>query len=112
MWPTIYSGFGFWDVYSWIAFFIILNALALFFRGQGRGDYKKGTEQDEIFYGGNEVPEDGDDFAVPASSAYWGFTEALKGFYTKLLDLHTGLATDYVGYMFLTAAVLMALIVL
>ena len=77
-----------------------------YFRAQGREDYKRGTDQDEIFYGGNHVPEDGAEISVPASSAYWGFTRALEGWYTWLTAWHSGIATEYLGYLVLVMALL------
>ena len=112
MWTKVFSGFGYWDVYSWIIFFFIASGLVLWIRSMGRSDYKKGTEQDEIFYGANAVPEDGSEIQVPASSAYWGFVEALKGYYEKLSEMHSGLTNDYVGYIVVVAAVLVVLVLL
>ena len=59
------SGFGYWDVYIWILFFLIASAAILFIRSKGRGDYKEGTEQDEIFYGSNIVPKDAPTWEYP-----------------------------------------------
>ena len=55
---TVYTGFGYWDVWSWAAFFAIAAALVLWLRAQGREDYKEGTDQDEIYWSGNIVPEE------------------------------------------------------
>ena len=112
MWEKVYSGFGYWDVYLWLLFFAIASAVVLFIRSKGRSDYKEGTEQDEIFYGSNIVPEDGGDIAVPAASAYWGFVEALKPYHNWLIELHTGIASEYVGYFMLTLAVVAVLVLL
>ncbi len=112
MWAKVYSGFGYWDVYIWLIFFGITAALVLWLRSLGRNDYKEGTEQDEIFYGSNEVPEDGDDMGVPAASAYWGFVKALKPYYDILIEIHSGIVSDYVGYFVLTVAVLAILVLL
>ena len=112
MWEKVYSGFGYWDVYLWLLFFAIASAVVLFIRSKGRSDYKEGTEQDEIFYGSNIVPEDGGDIAVPAASAYCGFVEALKPYYNWLIELHTGIASEYVGYFMLTLAVVAVLVLL
>lgn len=106
MWASVETGFGFWDVYAWLVFFALAAAGFLWFRSHGRADYRRGTDQDEIFYGGNPVPEDGEELSVPASSAYWGFTRALEGWYGWLTALHTGIATEYLGYLVLVMAVL------
>ncbi|MFA5622469.1 MAG: hydrogenase [Thermovirgaceae bacterium] len=112
MWEKVYSGFGYWDVYIWLFFFVICAVIILLIRSLGRSDYKEGTEQDEIFYGSNIVPEDGADMGVPAASAYWGFVEALKPYYEWLIELHTGIASEYVGYFMLTMAVVAVLVLL
>ncbi len=111
MCTTVLSGYGFWDIFSWLTFFVVITALTLWFRAQGRKDYKEGSPQDEIFYGGNPVPSDGADITVPASSAYWGFKKALHGFYAFLDSWHSGIATDYVAWFALTAAIFAMLLV-
>jgi hypothetical protein len=112
MLDKVYSGFGYWDVFIWLLFFAISAALVLFVRSMGRNDYKEGTDQDEIFYGSNPVPEDGADMGVPAASAYWGFVEALKPYYNALIDIHSRIASDYVGYFVLTVAIVAVLVLL
>ena len=97
MFGTVYTGYGYWDVTSWIVFFAIAAGLMLWLRAQGRDDYKQGTEQDEIYWSGNVVPEDGADITVPATSAYWGFRKAMAPFYKVMTGMHTGIGTDYVG---------------
>ena len=57
-----------------------IGALVVYSFALRAGRLRKGTYQDEVFYGGNPVPQDGEDLAVPASSSYWGFTKALASF--------------------------------
>ena len=110
MMSKVLTGFGYWDVWTWIVFALVAAGVSGWIRSRGCKDYKAGTEQDEIFWGGNPVPEDGADFRVPASSAYWGFTRALEGYYRPLLALHSGIATDYVGMMVAMIALLAVLV--
>jgi len=112
MWDQILTGFGDWDVYACISFFLIAGGLVFLIRSLGRKDYKQGSDQDEIFFGSNPVPEDGEDLKVPASSAYWGYTQALKPFYDVLVGFHTGIATDYAGWYILVTALVALLILL
>jgi hypothetical protein len=112
MWDQILTGFGYWDVYAWILFFLISGGMVYLIRSLGRKDYKRDTDQDEIFFGSNPVPEDGEALKVPASSAYWGYTKALKPFYDILVGLHTGIATDYAGWYILITAMVAVLILL
>ena len=51
----------------------------------------------EPFISGNPEPENAGAH-IPATNLYWGFTEALKGWYQKLLPIHTGVLTDYVAW--------------
>lgn len=109
MFSTIFSGAGFWDAGAWLLMFVFVGGYALFIRRMGRSDYKKGTAQDEIYYSGNVVP-DVDVFTVPASSSYWGFREALKGYYSYLSAMHSGIASEYVGWFVFTAAIVLVFV--
>ncbi|HRV99433.1 MAG TPA: hydrogenase [Aminobacteriaceae bacterium] len=112
MFGTVYTGFGYWDVSAWIVFFAIAAGLTLWLRAQGREDFKEGTDQDEIYWSGNPVPDDGAEISVPASSAYWGFRKAMEPFYKVLTGMHTGIATDIVGFYVLTVAFMAVFILL
>ncbi|MBO5492187.1 MAG: hydrogenase [Pyramidobacter sp.] len=110
MFSSVFSGAGFWDAGVWLLMFVFVGGYAFGIRRMGRSDYKKGTDQDEVYYSGNVMP-DVDVFTVPASSSYWGFREALKGYYSRLSAMHTGIATEYVGWFVLTAAVILVLVI-
>ncbi len=108
----IATGAGYWGVWWWIFFFALSLGGVLYFRSLGRSDYKKGTEQDEIFNCGHDIPEDGEEIKVPASSIYWGFTKALSGYYKLLVGMHTGILTDYVGIFLIATAIIAVAILL
>lgn len=112
MWTKVITGFGYWDIYAWLIFLAIACFFTLWLRSYGRQDYKEGTYQDEIYFSGNDVPEDGEHISVPADSAYWGFIKVFRPYYDVMLSIHNGLAQDYLGYFVLTIAILTALIVL
>ena len=112
MWTKVVTGFGYWDVYSWLIFLAIASFFTLWLRNSGRQDYKEGTYQDEIYFSGNEVPEDGHNISVPSDSAFWGFIKVFRPYYDVMLSVHNGLAQDYLGYFVLTIAIITALIVL
>ncbi len=111
MWPKVVSGFGYWDIYVWLIFLAIACFFTMWLRNTGRQDYKEGTYQDEIYFSGNDVPEDGEDISVPADSAYWGFTKFFRPYYDFMALFHNGLAQDYLGYFVVFIAILTALIV-
>ena len=105
------TGAGYWNVFVWFFFFVIISAFVLWVRSLGRMDYKRNTDQDEIYWSGNEVPDDGAQFSVPASASYWGFRVAMAPFYEWLNRFHSGNASDYAGY-FITTVALVGLLVL
>jgi len=109
---TIFSGFGYWNALVWLFFFGVSVAFAFYFRSHGRIDYRKGTPQDDIYYSGNAVPQDGADITVPAEAAYWGFKRALAPLYATLEKIHSGNGSDYLGYFFLTFAIITLLMIL
>jgi hypothetical protein len=111
MFGSLFTGFGYWDFGSWLLFFILAGAMTTWLRSQGRQDYKKGTEQDQIYFSGNEL-RDSEEITVPASSSYWGFRKALKPYYDKLVAFHSGQTVTYVGWFLVTTALLMVLVIL
>lgn len=112
MWGLVHTGFGSWNVTAWLLFFAIAAFFTLWYRSLGRSDYKRGSDQDEIFWSSNVVPEDGADISVPADGAYWGFRKAMAPFYKGLVAMHSGLAPDIVGYYVVMLAALCVLIVI
>ncbi len=93
----LYTGQGFWDPIAWLFGTAFASILVYWIWSKGRGDYKKGTEQVKPFLCGN--PEPGkSEIHVRASNIYWGFVEALKGYYEPLIGMHTGELSDYVGW--------------
>jgi hypothetical protein len=69
-------------------------------------DYKRNTDQDEIYLSGNEIPADGAKISVPASASYWGFRVVMEPFYNVLIRLHSGKGSDYAGYFVVTTAII------
>ncbi|SMG28588.1 hydrogenase [Dethiosulfovibrio salsuginis] len=112
MFGSIFTGFGFWDFGSWITFFLIALGISLWLRSQGRQDYKKGTEQDQIYFSGNDIPDDPEEVTVPASSSYWGFRKAFKPYYDRMVAFHSGNMSEYVGWFVMTTAIVLIIAIL
>ena len=94
---TMTTGFGAWNPLLWLLAFLIALAVAILIRSRGRKDFREGAGR-KPFISGNEEPENGGGH-VPASNLYWGFTEAMKAYYQRLVPLHTGVPTDYVAWL-------------
>lgn len=106
MWGQIETGYGYWNVFVWLVMFTLVSGFVLWFRSLGRMDYRRNTDQDEIYWSGNEVPADGGKISVPASASYWGFRVAMEPLYNLLSRFHSGNAADYAGYFVVTAAII------
>ena len=106
LWGHIEVGFGYWNAFVWVVMFLIISGFALWFRSLCRMDYKRNTDQDEIYLSGNEVPSDGAKISVPASASYWGFRVTMKPLYDVLDKFHSGNAADYAGYFVVMTAII------
>ena len=88
-------GYAPWSPIIWGIALLVLMAIAYFVRSRGQKSYKKGTGQTKIFLSGEEVPE-AEQLHVRAVNIYWGFFEALKEFYDRMIRPHTGIINDYI----------------
>ncbi len=91
---TLQTGAGFWNPVVWIIAFFIAMVIAWLIWITGEKDYRKGTPQTKSFLSGNEEPEKAE-VHLRAGNLYWGFTEALQGYYSRLVPLHSGILNDY-----------------
>jgi hypothetical protein len=94
---TLQTGSGSWNPVLWLLAFVVALGAAWLIRSLGRKDNRKGDAL-KPFISGNEEPADGGGH-IPASNLYWGFTEAMKAYYEKLVPLHTGIPSDYVAWL-------------
>ncbi len=94
---TLQTGSGAWNPLLWLLALAVALALALAIRSRGRKDFREGNGR-KPFISGNEEPGNAGGH-VPASNLYWGFLESLKGYYSRLVPLHTGVPTDYVAWL-------------
>ena len=94
---TMTTGAGAWNPLLWLLAFAVALVVALAIRSRGRKDSREGDAL-KPFISGNEEPAEGGSH-IPASNMYWGFLESLKGYYARLVPLHTGVPTDYVAWL-------------
>jgi len=98
------SGFAFWNPIIWVIAFIVVMAVTYYFRSRGQKTYKKNTEQTQIFLCGEEVPEP-EQRHVGTDNVYWGFFEALEGYYENIIKPHTGIVSDYIIWFMVIIAI-------
>jgi hypothetical protein len=108
---TLSTGSGFWNPVVWlIAIAVVLLVVYLLWR-QGEAGYNRGSAQVKPFISGNPEPAK-KAVQMPASNLYWGFTEALSGYYARVVPAHTGIVTDYLLWVLWVTAALFLLVVI
>jgi hypothetical protein len=108
---TLTTGSGFWNPVVWlIAITVIVFVVYLLWR-RGESGYTAGSAQVKPFISGNPEPAT-KTAQMPASNLYWGFTEALSGYYSRVVPAHTGIVTDYLLWVLWVTAVLFILVVI
>ncbi|MBD3257495.1 hydrogenase [candidate division GN15 bacterium] len=94
---TLQTGAGAWNPLAWLLVFVVTVLLSYAIRLAGEKKYRKDTDQTRPFLSGNQVP---DGHHIRAGNLYWGFLEAMKGYYERLVPLHTGVPSDYALWFF------------
>lgn len=107
---TLDSYGGYWSPIVWLIAFIVAFLIAYILWGLGEKKHKKG-EQAKPFISGVEEPSKGE-VHVRGGNVYWGFTEALKGYYNLMKKMHTGVLNDYVLWFIGIAAILFIVVIL
>jgi len=106
---TLFTGFGSWNPILWAFAFAVAIIIGWIIWRRGEASCKTGTEQEKPYLSGNKEPEKGD-VHVRSGNMYWGFTEALKGYYEFLVPLHTGILTDYILWLLGVIAVMLIIV--
>jgi hypothetical protein len=94
----INTGFGAWNPIAWALLFLGILILGFFVRSFGRKDYKRGTDQTQVFLSGNAEPEAPEGLHVSGRNLYWGMVHGLAGYYRRAREMHTGILSDYVAW--------------
>ena len=106
---TIETGDGFWNPIIWISAIVIAFLIIYILRGFGKKEYKKDTDQTQVFLSGNPEYEK-EKMHIKGSNVYWGFTESLNWVYKSLQKMHTGNVSDYVLWFTVVLAVVFLLL--
>lgn len=105
---TLFTGFGMWNPLIWIIAFVIIYLIVEFFRDHGNAKTKREGDALEPFVSGNPITDEA--MHIKASNVYWGFTEAMKGYYKTLTKMHTGIMSDYVYWYIGVLAIIIVFI--
>jgi hypothetical protein len=103
------TGSGFWSAIVWVILILIIGSIVYYIRNKGEKGYKKNTNQDKPFISGNpETTKEGSH--LNEKHLYWGFMEALKGYYDPLVKIHTGDINDYSGWIVIMTAIILIIV--
>ncbi len=92
---TLDTGFGAWNPLLWLVALVVALLIAWLIRSRGESARPSGAESAKPYLSGNDAPS-AEETHVGASNLYWGFTDALKGYYDRVVPIHSGILTDYV----------------
>jgi hypothetical protein len=106
---SLYTGSGYWNPLAWVLAIAVTAAVVYVIWRRGESSYKKGTMQTTSFISGNPEQGKGLDH-IPASNLYWGYTEGIKGYYDRIVPLHTGITTDYLLWIFWVTGILLIVV--
>lgn len=104
------TGYGVWNPLVWLVVIAVSFVFAFAVYRLGEKDYDKDTEQTKPYLCGNDEPAK-EDVHIKGSNMYYGFTNALKGYYDKLVPLHSGIINDYVSWFLIGVVVIFVLAV-
>ena len=111
LFASLSTGTGSWNPLAWLLATAIALVIVYLIWRRGESGYKKGTAQTTPFISGNPEPEKGM-VHLRASNLYWGYLDALKGYYDVIVPAHTGILNDYVlWYLGVTAALMVVVVV-
>jgi len=108
---TLSTGFGAWNAVFWLISFAIALIIGWLIWSRGEKTYNTEAGATAPFLSGNAEPEKSA-VHIRAGNLYWGYTDALSGYYKYIKPLHTGNLADYLlAYMFVTALVLIVVVI-
>ncbi|MDO5845333.1 MAG: hydrogenase [Methanocorpusculum sp.] len=105
------TGFGVWNPIVWLAAVACALLLSFLLWKCGEHRYDRGTEQTKPYLSGNDEPQK-DAVHIRGGNMYWGFTQALKGYYRRLIPLHSGILNDYLSWFLIGLLALFAVVMI
>lgn len=108
---TLMTGTGLWNPLAWVLGIAVALVFAYLIWYRGESGWKAGTPQTEPFLSGNAEPAK-NLVHIPSGNLYWGYLEAMKGYYERIVPLHTGDLNDYLLWYLSVMVVILVLVVI
>lgn len=102
----VFTGQGYWSPLIWVAAALGAVFLATLVWWRGRREHQHGTDQELPFLSGERVENP----QVGALHLYWGLTEALRPFLSRLRNWHSGVVTEYVSWFLVILGIIVLLV--
>lgn len=107
---TLNTGYGSYNPVYYLIALIITLIIGWIIWSLGRSDYNTSASSTAPFLSGNEEPQK-EAVHIRASNLYWGYTDALSGYYNIIKPLHTGNTQDYLlAYLAVTALLIIVVV--
>lgn len=100
---SLSTGSGSWNPVVWLIALAVALIVVLVIWARGERSYRREGGAAAPFLSGNAEPEK-EQAQIRAGNLYWGFTEALSGYYKRIVPIHTGILNDYVLWFLGTMA--------
>ena len=108
---TLHTGYGAWNPAFYVIALVITLIIGWIIWSRGRSDYNTSIMSTSPFLSGNKEPAK-EAVHIRASNLYWGYTDALSGYYNIIKPLHTGNAADYLlSYLAVTALLIIVVVI-
>lgn len=102
----------FWSPIIFVLVLLLTTLVAYLIYSMGNSDYNKTGEKGTPFISGNRPPSDLSKIHVAGDNVFWGFMEALKGYFDPVVKGHTGKVNDYIYWIVITLAVVLVFIMI
>jgi hypothetical protein len=101
----ILTASGSWNPLVFLLCCAAASLIVLLVRALGERGCRKEKEKSATFFSGDLSPEEN-----RATNPYWGFFEALKGYYRRMERIHNGVINDYVYWFVLALVAVMCVV--
>ncbi|HJJ41942.1 MAG TPA: hydrogenase [Methanocorpusculum sp.] len=105
------TGYGFWNPLIWLAVITSAFIISWLIYRLGEKDYDEGTEQTKPYLSGN-AESSKSEVQIRGGNLYYGFTHSLKGYYDKLIPLHSGILNDYISWFLIGIIVIFVVVII
>ena len=95
-----------WSPLVFLGIFLSLFVLLWLYSKRWNLSYNKGLQSEPFISGNEEMPG----MQPKADSLYWGFFQALRGYYAKMAEVHSDIVNDYIYWFVIVLAIVLVVV--